>query len=182
MDLLTRLVDRSLVIVQDQAEETRYDVLETIREYMREKFADSGDHESVRERHTAFFMKLASQAEPELHGPNQVTWANRLDTEIDNFRSALAWSLENNRNVGTQLAGDLLWFWHIRCYWSEGRDWFARLLEDGGGQRLSALAKARALSQAAWLAYDEMDNDQNSVLSEQALTLCRARVHWEKRA
>jgi tetratricopeptide (TPR) repeat protein len=173
LDLLTHLVDRSLVIVQEQAEQTRYEILETIREYMREKLAESGDHDSVRARHISFFMDLASQAEPELRGPNQAIWARRLDMDIDNFRSALTWLLEKNPNLGAQLAGNLLWFWHIRCYWSEGRDWFARLVADGSGKPLSAQAKAGALSQAGWLAYDEMDNDQSSVLAEQALALCR---------
>jgi predicted ATPase/class 3 adenylate cyclase len=173
LDWMAQLVNKSLVLTNTQGGETRYDMLETIREYTREKLVDSGETESLRVRHASFFKKLAELTEPELRGPNQSLWSERLNTEIDNLRSALTWLLERNPDLGARLAGNLLWFWHIRCYWSEGRDWFARLLAYGGRQSLSALAKARALCSAGWLAFDEMDNDQVLALSEQGLALYR---------
>jgi predicted ATPase/DNA-binding SARP family transcriptional activator len=177
LDLLTQLVDKSLVIVQDWGGDVRYQMLETIRQYAWEKLAEGGETESLRGRHASFFMQLAELAGPELRRPNQRLWFERLDMEIGNFRSALSWSLENNVEAGALLAGNLLWFWHTRCYSSEGRSWCARLLTTGippqGRQSLSASANAQLLCDAGRLAVDDMETDQVLTLSEQSLALYR---------
>ena len=88
LDLLTQLVNKSLVVVMEhsQSGETRYRMLETIRQYAREKLLEAGGGEIIRQRHLAYFVKLAEQAEPELYRPNQVFWLNKLDDELDNLR------------------------------------------------------------------------------------------------
>jgi non-specific serine/threonine protein kinase len=178
LDLLTQLVNKSLVISErEQGEEARYRLLETIRQHALERLAESGEGESLRQQHAAFFMRLAEEAEPELRGPNQRLWNERLDREHDNLRTALNWSLEHHVEAGVQLAGNLFWFWHMICYWSEGRAWYGRLLAAGtapaGPLALSSSARAQALCEAGWLALDDMEIDQALALSDEGLTLYR---------
>ena len=103
LDFLTQLVNKSLVVVMEgsQSGETRYRMLETIRQYAREKLLEAGGGEIIRDRHLAYFVKLAVQAEPELHYSNQVFWLNKLDEEIDNFRMAIEWALVNDVESGS---------------------------------------------------------------------------------
>jgi tetratricopeptide (TPR) repeat protein len=154
LDLLTQLINKSLVIPDQESDtETRYRLLETIRQYARTKLFQAGGGDQVRERHLAYFLKLAQQAEPELRGPNQTPWLNRLEKEVDNIRAALEWALEVNVAAGLQIASALLWFWHIRSRKSEGIDWLQRALarevSEPGNAELSAseaLMRGRALN------------------------------------
>ncbi len=178
IDLLGQLINKSLVMVGTRSEnsesETRYGMLETIREYAREKLEESGETEGLRGQHASFFTNLAALAGPELRGPNQQFWFERLDKDNDNFRSVLAWSLENDVEIGAQLAGNLFWFWQTYCYWSEGRDWYDRLLKYSAiRQPLSKIVRAQVLCEAGWLALAEMDTNQAKILSEDGLALYR---------
>jgi predicted ATPase/class 3 adenylate cyclase/DNA-binding CsgD family transcriptional regulator len=128
--LLAQLVDKSLVMaVQEGRSETRYRLLETIRQYTREKSIETGGGEEVHDRHLDYFLKLARQAEPHLRGKDQAVWFDRLDIELDNLRQALEWSLFVRLQDGLQLGAALLWFWHIRGHGTEGIDWLNQLLE-----------------------------------------------------
>ena len=178
LDLLTHLVDKSLVAVDlEHVDETRYYLLETIRQYAREKLNDSGEGETIRQEHSRWFLKLAEKAKPELLGPNQKIWFERLDREKDNSRSALYWLVENNVEAAAQLASGLFWFWHTYCYWREGREWYDRLLKSGmdahDQKSLTPAMRAQVLYEAGWLAIDEMDTNQARSMSEQSLALYR---------
>jgi predicted ATPase len=124
LDLLSHLVDKSLVVVEESASgERRYRLLETIRQYGRDRLFRSGEIAAVGARHFECFLALARHAEPELIRGDQVIWLNRLDLEHDNFRSALDWS-----GAGPDRRGDALtltvclwWFWTKRGYFTEGR-------------------------------------------------------------
>jgi predicted ATPase/class 3 adenylate cyclase len=130
LDLLSQLVNKSLVVVQDsQSGETRYRMLETIRQYAREKLLEVGGGEIIRDRHLAYFVKLAVQAEPELHYSNQVFWLNRLDEEIDNFRMAIEWALTKDVEAGLRIAAIPWRFWLGRGYFQEVGAWLQSLLE-----------------------------------------------------
>jgi predicted ATPase/DNA-binding SARP family transcriptional activator len=121
---LTLLVNKSLVMVDEHAEDTRYRLPETIRQYARDTLFEAGEAEQIRDRHVAFFIRLAEAAEPKLRGAEQVAWLERVETEHDNMRTALAWSLESGKREGTlRLAGALAYFWELRGYWSEGPKW-----------------------------------------------------------
>jgi predicted ATPase len=72
-------------------------MLEPIRQYARQKLDESRDVDEVRDRHAAFFLALAEEAEPELTGPQQRVWVERLEGEHDNLREALSWVLERGR-------------------------------------------------------------------------------------
>jgi predicted ATPase/DNA-binding XRE family transcriptional regulator len=126
LNLLTQLVNKSLVMVDAGArtEGTRYRLPETIRQYARDKLLDAGEAEQVRDRHLAFFLQFAETAEPKLRGSEQLEWLERVETDHDNLRTALSWSLESGKSErALELAGALGYFWELRGYWSEGRKW-----------------------------------------------------------
>jgi len=124
LKLLTQLVNKSLVLVEEQAQGTRYRLPETIRQYARDKLFEAGEAEQVRDRHLEFFLRFAEQAEPKLRSAEQIEWLERVETEHDNMRTALAWSLESGKSESAlQLAGALAYFWVLRGYFSEGQRW-----------------------------------------------------------
>jgi len=120
LDVLSRLVQKSLVLLQLD-DRPRYRLLETIRQYAREKLVESGAEDAVRDFHLEYFMKFAETTAPKLHGPEQMQVLDHLDSELDNLRAALEWSLGEGRvEKGLRLATALMWFWERRGYWSEG--------------------------------------------------------------
>ncbi len=121
LDLLSRLVQKSLVVVKLD-DKPRYRLLETIRQYAREKLAESGEEDVTRDCHLRYFMNFAQAIAPKLHGPEQMQTLDRLDSELDNLRAALEWSAGEGRvEKGLRLAAALMWFWERRGYFSEGR-------------------------------------------------------------
>lgn len=113
VDQLSRLVDRSLVIV-DRGPTTRYRMLETIRQYAREKLIEAGEVASVADRHFATFAALAAAAEPELLGPAMSDWLDRLDADAENLGAAMEWGLEASPWAAVRMARDLLTYWSVR--------------------------------------------------------------------
>lgn len=132
LDLLTQLVNKSLVVViaeGSQSGETRYRMLETIRQYAREKLLEAGGSEVIRDRHLAYFVKLIEQAEPELYRSNQALWLNKLDDELDNLRMALEWALAIDAESGLRIAA-LPWRWSdMHDYFREMGEWLSQFLE-----------------------------------------------------
>jgi predicted ATPase/class 3 adenylate cyclase len=135
LDLLDQLVNKSLVVVDAdivpegyEDTEARYHLLETVRQYAREKLMEAGEGISTRDRHLNYFMRLAERAEPEFTGPHQVAWMKQLDTELDNLRAALEWSLEQDVLAGLRLASALKWFWVTYDRFRDGSEKLAQLL------------------------------------------------------
>jgi predicted ATPase len=127
LDLLSHLVDKSLVMVAEREGEARYRLLETVRQYGREKLEESGEEPDVRRHHAGFFLELAERVEPMINGKDRGLWLGLLDAEHDNLRAVLAWSREMAEGeMGLRLAGALSWFWYHREYWSEWRAAAAR--------------------------------------------------------
>ena len=173
LDLLTQLVNKSLVIVeQAQVEEARHRLLETIRQYAREKLAATDESAAVRQRHLAFFLQLAERAEPELQRPDQAAWLNRLEMEYDNLRAALEWACLTNAEAGLQLGGALRQFWSVRGYSDEGREWLTRILALPAAQARTT-ARARALNGAAYLAHMQGDAAAAERLYEESIAIWR---------
>ena len=112
--------------------ELRFRMLETAREFALATLEASGEADTVRRRHAEYFAALAEQAAPQLQGSEQSAVAARLEREQDNFRQALRWTLERDDaealDIGLRLAGALGWFWFLRGYPAEARDWFEALL------------------------------------------------------
>ena len=125
LDLLTTLVDNSLVNIHDEGSEIRYQLLETVRQYGDEKLSDSGKVDLFRSRHFEYFLELAKTAEPHLVSSKQLQWLANLDTEYENIRAALIYSLskENNIKAGMRLANALYWYWGMRTYTDEELHW-----------------------------------------------------------
>ena len=103
IDLVGRLVDKSLVVVIDRDGVTRYQLLQTIVDYGREKLVAAGEVDATRDRHLAWVLELATEAEPQLRGPAQADWTVILETERDNIRSAVEWAMEQGR-IGDAVA------------------------------------------------------------------------------
>lgn len=144
LDLLTRLIDKSLVLVAERGREVRYRLLETVRQYAREKLDEPGEAASVRERHALFFLALAEEAEPALVGPDQGEWLKRLETEHDDLRGALGYFRENEDAGRGFRLGCALWrFWWMQGRFTEGRAQLEALLElPGASERTEARARA----------------------------------------
>jgi predicted ATPase/DNA-binding SARP family transcriptional activator len=133
IDVLMLLVDRSLVVATLSDGAGRYTLLETMREYGRERLAEAGETEASGAAHAGYFADLAQVAAGKIRGADQRAWLQMLDREHDNLRRALDW-FEERATSGTLedallLAGNLHWFWHLRGHYTEGRRRLSRLLE-----------------------------------------------------
>src|SRR5829696_1823656 len=109
LGLLGRLAEQSLVAADTSAHELRYRMLEPVRQYALEKLEERTEAEDIRRRHAAFFLALAARAEPELRGPTQVQWLNRLDRENGNLRTAMGWALSTGNVETAARMGWALW-------------------------------------------------------------------------
>jgi predicted ATPase/DNA-binding NarL/FixJ family response regulator len=173
-DVLAALVDASLL--QRDAEEIsvgnpelRFSMLETIREYGLEQLTETGDDEGVRHTHARWARRLAEAAEPELWGADQERWLNTLETEHDNLRAALSWTLEREPQTALPLAAALWWFWQTRGYLTEGRIWLDRALAAGSGASPELIGAARL--GAAFLAAMQGDGEAATAHAEAGFAL-----------
>jgi predicted ATPase/class 3 adenylate cyclase len=149
LDLLARLVDKSLVVLDELAAEPRYRLLETIRQYAREKLLESDETNAIRDRHMAYFLKLAEDAEPHLTGPAQATWFARLEADYANLRAAHEWSVQDpDVSLDMRLATALVTLWNVRGPAMEGMDWLVRAVSRPAGAAPS-IARANTLSATA---------------------------------
>ena len=148
LDLLGQLVDKSLVNVQaGQGAETRYRMLEIIRQYAHHRLRENGGGEAARERHLDYFLALSLQAELHLRASGSREWKERLDAEIDNLRLAMEWSLSASIEKGLRLAAALQWYWHGSRHRIEGVGWLNRLLAaEASGSSSPTLDQATAIT------------------------------------
>ena len=147
LDLLSGLVEHSLVVAEATAEgTTRYRMLETIRAFGQEQLAATAEDDVVRQKHAALYLSLAESAEPGLRGPEQGVWLRRLEMEHPNLRAVLTWAIESScpehREQGLRVAGALWLFWFVRGHDAEGRAWLDRLLAASDDCPSEARAKA----------------------------------------
>ena len=130
VDGMASLVDKSFLRQEEHlGGEFRFRAFETIREFGLECLAKSGEAPPTHQQHAIFFLKFAEQAEPQLVGPDQETWLDRLETEHGNLRAALEWSVETGEiETGLRLGAALWRFWSIRGYLVEGRQRLERII------------------------------------------------------
>jgi tetratricopeptide (TPR) repeat protein len=166
--------------VGDAGGEPRFTMLETIREYALEQLQVSGEEPALRRQHTAYYLRMAEAAEPELRGPQQRMWLDRLEAEHDNLRAALAWSQApvDGQASGLRLVAALRWFWFYRGYLSEGRRWLATMLDIGERPARArtiphARERARALGSAATLAWQQGDYQMARAQRAEAVSIWR---------
>lgn len=173
-DLFSSLVDRSLVTAEPSGDRLRYRLLESIREYARQRLIEDGDPEPVRDQHLRYFAEWAETANAGLTGPDQEIWLQRFKTDHDNLRSALDWSLTSDTRLecGLRLGAACGFYWRLHGFLTEGRERLAALLDRSDPQNLS-LARGWSLLWAANLAYLQTDAPAVKSLAGQALEVCR---------
>jgi non-specific serine/threonine protein kinase len=179
LDLLTRLVDKSLVLAEAPAAgPARYRLLETLRQYAQHKLAEAAEGAAVRGRHAAHYLALAERAAPALYGPQQLAWLDRLEEEHANVREALAWLTERGAQgepqaaeAALRLGAALTQFWVIRSHLAPTWGWLGRLLALPGARRTAA--RARALAGAAWVAYWRLDRPAAQRLAAEGLAVAQ---------
>jgi predicted ATPase/predicted Ser/Thr protein kinase len=176
LDLLSHLVDKSLVLVASGADDgTRYRFLETMRQYALEKLDDAGEGAAMRSRHLEHFHALAERAEPALWGSEQGAWLARLELEHENLLAALAWCdlAEDGADRALRLAGSLWRFWTIHGHYRLGRRALDAALARTGTAS-PGLAHARALYGAGYLALWQGESAAGRALFERSLAIARA--------
>ncbi len=171
LDVLTRLVDKSLVVVEDRRHHARYRLLEPVRQYAQHRLVASGELAATRARHADYYRTLAERAESELTGPKQVAWLDRLEQEHDNLRAALHWLRERGdpEQNGLRLAVSLWRFWWLRSYFSEGRAQLTAML--ALPRPTTPAVRARALHSLGELTFRHGKAAEARGFLEAALTL-----------
>ena len=174
LDLLSQLVDKSLVVAESDAEGAlRYGLLEPVRQFAREKLRESGEEREVRRHHAEHYLALAETAEPELVGPDQGMWLGRLRNEFANLREAHTWSLEPSDEeerawLRLRLPAALWRFWGGQRF-EEGKVWLQTALErDPGG---FPAVRARALDGLGFILLFQQDYERAIATLEGAIDL-----------
>ncbi len=182
LDLLARLVDRSLVTVARTAHGPRYRLLETVAAYCLERLAEAGELPAVRRRHHRYYTELAEQAEPLLYGVDQRQWLERLDAEAANLRTALDGSIrEGAADRALRLVNALAWYWFLRGRLAEaGRSLEAALA--AGEAAAGSVAEGRRLRAAAWqVGMGSLAGGDADPVARAAAVLQRYEAHGEPR-
>ena len=172
LERLTSLVDKSLVVADEQAGTTRYRMLETVRQYALDRLREHGEEARWRSAHLACFIALANEFDEGIDGPRQQWWFSRIASEHDNLRAALAFAARSSPLEGLELAINLHAFFLVRGHLTEGREWYARLLDafpvDGPKRE-----RARGLNGAAQFAAEQGDRAPAKRLLQESVALFR---------
>jgi predicted ATPase/DNA-binding CsgD family transcriptional regulator len=174
LDTVTALVDKSLLVpVEQEREEPRFGMLETIREYGLEALRECGEKENTYQAHATYYLRLAEEAETHFKGGGQqLVWLKRLTREQANLRAALAWLLERrDAQMLLRLSGALWWYWNLRGSSSEALEWLERALALRGAEE-PTVACAKALCGAGFLTvYLHSPRREGLALLEQSLAI-----------
>lgn len=176
LDLLARLVQKSLVLVEEHDGAIRHRLLETVQQYAAAKLAGAGEADALHRRFAERQLALAEEAEIGLQGGQQERALAALTAEHANVRAALAWALDAGEVVlALRLAGTLGRFWYLRGYFREGRQWLARALalDERLGQTAPPPVRARVLQEAGLLAVFQADFAAAEALGGESLRLWR---------
>jgi len=173
-DLLAQLADKSLIIAEPADNETRYRFLETIREFAREKLAESGQIPAIQNGHLAYFAQWAERAETELKGSDQIHWVNRCEAEHSNIRAALDWSLKDGADLpdGLRLASAISLFWVLCSHFIEGLKRLSLFLPKAAVSPDLHL-RAKIIYRAGGLSLLRGDLERAIELCNQSIALCR---------
>jgi len=144
LDVLARLVDKSLVTAADAGGEARFVQLQTLWQYGRERLADSGEADAMRARHGACYRRMAEEAHDGLRGASGPLWRDRLTAELGNLRAALDWYIAvGDADAALSLASGMAWLWFINTDFAEGARWLGAALGATGAARAELEATAR---------------------------------------
>ncbi len=173
LDLLSSLVDKSLIVYEEQGEaqsgQGRYRLLESIREYCGERLVEHQEETNPRARHQIYFLERAEEAAANLRGATQAKWLHYLEAEHDNLRAALSWPAQDTTQLRFVAA---LWlFWYACGYLSEGRAWAEGVLARTDPH--PTVLRASALHGTALLAGYQGNQSIAHSLLEQSLAMSR---------
>lgn len=173
LDVLTRLVDKSLVQVDHEGPDSRYRMLESIRQFLQARLVETGEADAARDRHFAYFLDLAEELAPTLALGDGPTCLARLDADHDNLDTAMEWG-DTARPTDDMLrfTTALTLFWELRGYLGKGGRWFARVLRDDAAS--PSAIRARALWGAAHVAIYGDDFEMMQLRAPQALAMAEA--------
>ncbi|MEX0826032.1 MAG: tetratricopeptide repeat protein [Acidimicrobiia bacterium] len=145
LELLPSLVDKSLVAVDSEGDDARYRLLETLRQFARDRLDESGAADEFRRRHAGWFRDMSVEAGKNIRGPREQEWWQRIDTELDNLRQAMTWAIEGGEPaLALEIAGGFWRFWWFKARWSEGVGWLERAVE-AAGENAPMHARAQGL-------------------------------------
>jgi predicted ATPase/DNA-binding SARP family transcriptional activator len=172
LDLLTVLINKSLVIFTERDSGGRYRLLEPVRQYAAEQLQAAGEMATVKNRHRDWFLAFAERTKTT--GSDAASSLQRLETEHDNLRAALAWCRiePQSADAGLRLVSALWRFWHLHGHFSEGRRLLAQALEVTGATERTAM-RAKALNGAGSLAISQNDYASAQTLLEESLSIAR---------
>jgi predicted ATPase/class 3 adenylate cyclase len=173
LDLLTSLVDKSLVLAETHHGEARYRLLETLRQYGWDRLFAIQEATEIQKRHRTWYRDLAERADAGMHGPEETMWLNRLEVEHDNLRAALGWSTteEEDAEIRVRLAAALYRFWYYHTHWAEGRKWVETAF--AGSRDIKSVIRVRALYGEGLLVWGQGDYGRAMALYEESLALAR---------
>jgi predicted ATPase/DNA-binding SARP family transcriptional activator len=171
--VLARLVDQSILTVDQHGDGTRYRMLELVREYAMARLVESGELDAVRHRHADWCVELAADAE-DFGGPEHVARMRRLGIEEANLRAAIEWCLDDGRDPARalEIASKLWWYWWARGLMAEGRDWLRRGL--AAADLAPSLLRGLSLRAAAALTRNSGDFAEAVRLGEECLAVYEA--------
>jgi predicted ATPase/DNA-binding CsgD family transcriptional regulator len=175
LEIVQGLVDKHLVrVLERQAgEEPRFGLLATVREYALERLTESHEAETTRDRHLAYFLALAEEAERRIRGPEEECWLGRLDREVDNLRRAHDWATtQDDAEAEWRFVAALGIFWVYRGYLREGAEWVAAALTRS--READPALWARFLDSAGQLALWGGDEERAVTHYEESLTAAEA--------
>ena len=177
MDDLSGLINKSLVVVEEQEGESRYGYLETIRQYALEQLHESGESVSARNDHLAYFREYAKNAAEKLASDERMLWLNSLEIEHDNIRSALGWALENDPEAALEMVCSLQYFWLSRTYLTEGSNWCQAAISRAEALSLAGPntdpMRAQVYTALAMLSVNRGDHHTGQIAAKQSVALAR---------
>jgi predicted ATPase/DNA-binding XRE family transcriptional regulator len=177
-DILQSLVEKSLVVAHREMDgRIRFSQLDTLRDYAHARCHDRAEVDMLRARHLSYHVQLAERAAPELQGPQQIAWLDRLQAEHDNVRAALSWVARTEAGVkeALRLAASLSMFYVVRGSVGEGRNLLDNLL--ARNVPVAPAMRVKALNGAGALAFQSGDYDRALTLHREALAIARQLGH-----
>lgn len=175
---LPQLVNKSLVVVKDEGDEKRFFLLETIRQYARDKLLENGEGAGTRDRHLEYYLSVVETAQPEmLKKDKELSWLKRLEGEYDNIRTAIEWGLSYDPFAVLRIVYSLTYFMVVTSYASEAHRWGVEALErvkllTENGRALTGEEKAyraKGIGSLAIMSFTMGDNQTAVLEAEEAI-------------
>jgi predicted ATPase/DNA-binding XRE family transcriptional regulator len=174
LDLIVKLIDKSLVTTESNAHQTRYHLLATVREFAREKLAQTGEMDEIFTRYLAHYTEYAEESESHLDGIDQVKWIHITEKEHANFHAALDYALANQEvlSYGLRIGAAISLFWLERNHFQEGIEKLGKLLEKAAAPELQK-ARAKMLYRSAAMQTRVFKYNTAYKLCEQSIEIAR---------